>query len=115
MKMRRHMSIKELIQKEQEFAAYEFQLRIRADIDEDVIHHLGARKIGSVLHEDRFFIAKGKKISETDELIRVRKEDGHRLLFTYRGPVADRTARNRLVINKTVDAGEISDLHKNYR
>src|SRR3972149_1722151 len=78
------MDVKELIQKEQEFAKYEYQLKIKADIEENALHKLGARKVGTVLHEDKYFIAKGKKVSETDELVRLRKEGGEDLFFTYK-------------------------------
>jgi len=108
------MDVKELIQKEQEFAKYEYQLKIKADIEENALHKLGARKVGIVLHEDRYFIAKGKKVSETDELVRLRKEGGEDLLFTYKGPLASRKVRTRTVINKAIEEKEALDIKKNY-
>lgn len=108
------MDVKDLVQKELELAKYEFQLKIKADVKEDDIWKLGAEKKGSVLHEDRYFIPKGKQASETNELIRVRKEGDEKLLFTYKGPVANRRVRNRLVINKPIQEKEALDIKKNY-
>jgi len=108
------MNARDLIQKERKFAGYEFQLKIKADIKENDIHRLGARKLGSVLHEDKYFIPKGKRVSETNELIRLRKEGGEDILFTYKGPVANRRVRTRLVINKPIQEKETLDVKKNH-
>ena len=108
------MRIKNLIQKELEFAKYEYQLKIKADIKEADIRVLGAQKLGAVLHEDRYFIPKGKHASEVNELIRIRKEGDEDLLFTYKGPVANKKVRNRLVINKPIQENEVSIIKNDY-
>lgn len=108
------MDVKELIQKEQEFAKYEYQLKIKAEIEESELLKLGARKVGTVLHEDRYYIPKGKEVYETDELIRLRREGGEDFLFTYKGQVANKKVRTRLVINKTIEEKEALDIKRNY-
>jgi len=108
------MNVKDLIQKERKFASYEFQLKIKADITENTICKLGAKKMGSILHEDKYFIPKGKQPDEANELIRIRKEGGEDLQFTYKGPVANKKVRTRLVINRPMQENEITDVKKNY-
>jgi len=108
------MEIINLIQKELESAKYEYQLKVKADIKESEILNLGAKKLGTVLHEDRYFIPKGKSPSQVNELIRIRKEGGEGLLFTYKGPVANKKIRNRLVVDKLMQEKEISIIKKNY-
>ncbi len=103
-----------IIKNERKFAGYEFQLKIKADIDEEDVRKLGAKKLGNVLHEDKYFIFKGKQINETNELIRIRKEGGEDILFTYKGPIANKKIRNRLVINKPIQEKDISDIKKKY-
>jgi len=109
------MTVKDLIRKEQKFAYSEFQLKIKADIKGNNIHKLGAKQIGNVLHEDRYFIPKDKQVSETNELIRLRREGGEDLIFTYKGPVRSKKVRNRLVINRPIQEKEILDIKRNYK
>lgn len=109
------MSSQNLIKKEQEFSRYEFHLKFKAAISEEALQKVGAKKLGSVIHEDKYFIQKDKKINNVDELVRIRKEGSEDLMFAYKGPVANRKIRSRLVINRAIKQNEIPDITKGYR
>jgi len=49
------MEVKSLIKKELGFAKYEHQIKVKAKISESNLYRLGAKKLGSVIHEDRYF------------------------------------------------------------
>lgn len=103
-----------MIKKELGFAKYEFQLKARASVSEKDLLKLGARKLGSVIHEDKYFTRKGKLVSDSNELIRIRKEGGETLSFTYKGPIANRRVRNRLVVEKPIKEKELSGIKKEF-
>lgn len=109
------MAFEELINEELKFARYEYQIKFRADITESDLVKLGARKLGTVFHEDRFFIPQSSTIKNSDELVRIRKEGEEDLMFTYKGPVANMKMRNRLVINKQITEGEANNIRREYR
>jgi len=109
------MSLVDIIKEEMEFAKYEYQVKFKADITDTDLIRLGARKLGTVFHEDRFFIAKNENIKNSDELIRIRKEGEEDMIFTYKGPVAKQKLRNRLVVNKTINGEELAKIKEKYR
>jgi len=109
------MSLEDIIQEEFRFAGYEYQIKFKTEIAESDLIHLGARKLGTVFHEDRFFIAKSETIKSSDELVRVRKEGEEDLLFTYKGPVARQKLRNRLVVNKNITNLELKEIESSHR
>lgn len=104
-----------LIKKELEFAKAEFQLKLKTSISEEKLRHLGAQKLGKVIHEDKYYIRRGESLNESNELIRVRKEGGNDLIFTYKGPVANKKLRNRLIINKPISIEDEHRLKKDYK
>jgi predicted adenylyl cyclase CyaB len=108
------MDIKNVIQKEQEFAHYEFSIKIKSNIAEEDILKLGAQRLGTVIHEDKYFIPKGKKISEVTDLVRVRKEGGEILLFTYKRPILGGRIRGSLATTKSIQEKDVADIKKEY-
>ena len=108
------MDIKELIRKELKFAEREFQLKLKATIPEEEIIRLGAKRLGSVIHEDKFYVKRGCHISGSNELVRIRKAGGEDLIFTYRGPVAHRKIRNQLIVNRKITKKELEELLEDY-
>ncbi|MFT4261605.1 MAG: CYTH domain-containing protein [Candidatus Woesearchaeota archaeon] len=74
---------KSLYEEELNNSNYEFQFKIKSSVDPKKIYDLGAKKIGSIIQEDKYFVQKLKHVSESDELIRIRKEGGEDFLFTY--------------------------------
>lgn len=109
------MAFEELINEELKFARYEYQIKFRITIQESELIKLGARKLGTVFHEDRYFIPHGVALKSSNELIRIRKEGEEDLLFTYKGPVANLRMRNRLVVDKQVSEEDVSDVVKKYK
>ncbi len=100
---------------EQGFVSDEHQLKVRADVSEEALLALGARKLASAYHEDVYFVPRDTHIKKSDELIRLRKDGDEDLLFTYKGPVAARNMRNRLVISKPVSTQDARVIHADYR
>lgn len=105
----------ELINEELKYARYEYQIKFKVDMGESEILKLNARKLGTVFHEDRFFIPRDAVLKNSNELIRIRKEGNEDLMFTYKGPVANLKIRNRLVVNKTINEQEATDIANKYR
>ena len=105
---------KKLVKKECKFAGYELQLKVKVDVSEDAIRKLGAKRLGNVLHEDKYFIPKGEQVNGAQALVRIRKEGGENLLFTYKGPVAKGKTRNRLVINRPINEKDALRMTQNY-
>ena len=54
----------ELTRKEQVFAGYRLQVRIRSNISEKAIHELGAKRLGTVHHEDKYFIPRDQSLND---------------------------------------------------
>ena len=113
------MKVKDVIQKEKKYARHEYQLKIKADkIRENDILKLGAQKLGSLVHEDTYFIPSDKSVDETKELIRVRKVGGEELLFTYKGPVVNLGSGKivkRLVIDREIREKHIAEIKSEYK
>jgi predicted adenylyl cyclase CyaB len=108
------MNIKDLIKKEQRFSRLEYQIKVKADVSEEDVRKLGARELGSVLHEDKYFLPKGIPLEKTGELIRIRKEGGENHLSVFRGMVAHEHMRTRLVLTKHVTDKDIATLAQTY-
>jgi vacuolar iron transporter family protein len=108
------MNIKDLIKKEQKFARYEYQIKVKADVSEEDVRKLGARELGSVLHEDTYFLPKGIPLDKVGELIRIRKECGENHLSVFRGMVANEHMRTRLVLTKHVSEKDVVTLTKTH-
>ena len=109
------MAFEELINEELKYARYEYQIKFKTNIQESELIKLGAKKLGTVFHEDQFFIPKDLTVKSSDELIRIRKEGDEDLLFTYKGPVANLRMRNRLVVNKQITESDAENIAKNYK
>lgn len=105
----------ELTRKEQVFAGYRLQVRIRSDISENVIHELGAKRLGTVHHEDKYFIPRDQSLDDAHKLIRIRKEAGKDILFTYEGAVADKDNRTILRTSEIVHRPQVINIKKSCR
>lgn len=109
------MAFEELINEELKYARYEYQIKFKTSVTEAQLIKFGARKLGTVFHEDRYFIPRQTAIRNSDELVRIRKEGEEDLLFTYKGPLANLRMRNRLVVNKQILQKEADEISKNYQ
>lgn len=108
------MDAKEIIADELRAAGYEVQIKFRATLPESSLLALRARKVGTVTHEDRFFVRRGTRYDEAKELVRLRREGEDDLLFTFKGPVANRKLRNRLVVHKIAAPADVAAIRKSY-
>jgi vacuolar iron transporter family protein len=102
------MAKKKILQKEIKSSKYEFQLKVKANIKESDLYKLGANKLGTIIQEDKYFIPKLKTVSETDELIRIRKEGGEDLLFTYFPSNKLKDSEKYKIINKKIRKSEVA-------
>lgn len=105
---------KQLLAEERKYASYEYQIKFKTTISESRLIALGVRKIGTVFHEDQFFIPKSQTLRDSDELVRIRKEDGNDILFVYQGPVAHLRKRNRLVKDRLITNDEAERIREEY-
>ncbi len=93
---------------------YEYQLKIKSDLTDEDIINIGAKKIGSIIHEDRYYTKKNIALSHLNELIRIRKDDHDELVFTYKGPIANKKIRIRPILNKSILESELKEIKKKY-
>ncbi|MBS3142427.1 CYTH domain-containing protein [Candidatus Woesearchaeota archaeon] len=92
----------------------EYQLKLKAHVHEERLIAMGARKLGSVIQEDVYYVPKGESVRRVKELVRIRKEGSENFLFTYKGPVANRRIRTRLVVHKSAKEKEIETIMHGY-
>lgn len=71
--------------KEEARGIEEMQLKFRVTIDAEKLRKLGAERIGSVTQVDTYCNPKDRNLRDTDEVLRVREEDGH-IVVSYKGP-----------------------------
>ena len=93
------MEIKELIEKEKKFAKFEYHVKIKAEIEDEQLHSIGAKEIGTVVHEDRYYHAHNK-------IIRIRKEGEGNLTFTY---------KDKDVISKKIGDKDVAEICKGHK
>ena len=113
------MNVKALVKKEEKISFYEFQLKIKADINTRDILKLGAKQLGCVIHEDSYLILKGREITEDDEFMRIRREGGENLIFIYKKKTAHKKAEKKMsikkVIKKPIGEKEVDEIMRDYR
>lgn len=113
------MNVKSLIKKEEKISFYEFQLKIKAKVEQKDILRLGAKQLGSVIHEDTYLILKGREITEDDEFMRIRRESGENLIFIYKKKTSHKKIEKRMsikkVIKKPIEEKEVEEIMKDYR
>jgi adenylate cyclase class 2 len=74
----------------------EVEVKVRAPLD-DVqkrLHELGAERVGEKKQVDTYFSAPHRDFAETDEALRVRRENGEAYM-TYKGPKHDEETKTR--------------------
>jgi len=106
--------LKDLVSAELKFAKYEFQLKAKGSVDEERLRAMGAKLLGTVSHEDKYYVPKGVAVTDSKELVRVRKEGSGHIMFTYKGPVKERRVRTRLVLSKPMDKRAIDAFLRDY-
>lgn len=105
----------DLTSTEQVIAGYRHQVKIRSNISENAIHELGAKRLGTVHHEDKYFIPRDQSFNNAHKLIRIRKEADKEILFIYEGAVADRGIRNKLTNSEVIQRQQVMNIKKSCR
>jgi len=113
------MNVKELIKEEQKFSFYEYQVKIKGSVTSSALRKLGAKELGSVIHEDIHLAERGKDLGESKDYIRIRKEGGEKLIFVYKGHVGKRKLGKRLIVKKVIKKPimekEMKEIMRNYK
>jgi uridine kinase len=74
---------------------HEMQIKFKAeDLDEEKLRRLGAERLGFTSQVDNYYNPHDRNLAATDEMLRIRRESGHRIL-TYKGPRIDSQFRTR--------------------
>jgi|GEM_PF-651446 len=103
------MELKKLFDFHADKAHYEKHVKVKCGIDESKLLSLGAKKVGTFVHEDRYFV---RKNSADDELVRIRDDGTERLLFTYKKPLRE---KRRLVVSKKLLPDEEKNIARAYK
>lgn len=106
------MDVKELIEKEMKFAEYGCQVKIKAEIAEQDLLHLGAKQMGTTMHEDKYYAPKGDHAVEN--LVRIRKEGDEKMVFTFRRERKEGKLRNQVLVNKIIGETEQQEIAAQY-
>lgn len=93
------MEIKELIKKEKKFAKFEYHVKIKAEVEDEQLHLIGAKEIGTVMHEDKYYFAHNK-------IIRIRNGGEGGLTFTY---------KDKDVISKKISDKDVAEICKGHK
>lgn len=93
---------------------YEVEVKVPADHDavRERLTALDAEDRGTVVQEDTYYDAPHRDFAETDEAVRIRREedaDGERVEITYKGPKVDEHSKTREEIEVGVESGEDID------
>ncbi len=74
--------------------AYEVQLKFKAQPDSELLRKQGAEQLSSTTQTDRYYSPNGRNLSDSGEMLRIRREN-NRLFLTYKGPFVDSGFRKR--------------------
>ncbi len=102
--------IAEKILSQIETAQYEQHIKVRGNISEEKLYGLGAKKIGSFVHEDIYYTPKKSSSLDPFELYRIRTDSSENTLFTYKKTLDSH--KHKLVFSSIVSKKEISEIKK---
>jgi predicted adenylyl cyclase CyaB len=111
-------SIKGLINEAQKFADAELQIKLKCSISDAKLREIKAIRLGTVNHEDIYFIKKNETVRDSSELIRVRKEGAEEMIFTFKGPISKLGGNKlvkRIILDRKLNKEHILDIKKNYK
>ncbi|MDZ7687308.1 MAG: class IV adenylate cyclase [Halobacteriales archaeon] len=85
----------------------EVEVKVRASHDEveESLDALGAERVTQKTQNDTYFTAPHRDFAQTDEALRVRREDGEAFV-TYKGPKLDNETKTREEHETRVGSGE---------
>jgi adenylate cyclase class 2 len=90
---------------------YEVELKVRAShrAVRERLDALGAEGLGTVTQTDTYYDAPHRDFAETDEALRIRREehpDGSATRLTYKGPLVEAASKTRREAETAVDDAE---------
>jgi adenylate cyclase class 2 len=93
---------------------YEVEVKVPADHGavRERLADCRAKTLGAVVQEDTYYDAPHRDFAETDEAVRIRREDdadGERVEITYKGPKVDARSKTREEIEVGVESGDDLD------
>ncbi|MFB6101300.1 MAG: class IV adenylate cyclase [Haloplanus sp.] len=92
---------------------YEVELKVRATHDavRERLSELGAEHTDTVRQVDTYYDAPHRDFAETDEALRLRREerDGTATRITYKGPLVEAASKTRREVETGVDDGDRMD------
>jgi adenylate cyclase class 2 len=94
---------------------YEVEVKVPADHEavRDRLAELGADSVNEVTQEDTYYDAPHREFAETDEALRVRREDpteGDAFAeLTYKGPLVEAESKTRREVETVVEDDEAAD------
>ncbi len=101
-----------IFEREKDLLKYEFQLKFKVkNISEEDILSIGAKRLGSVFHEDTYFVPKS---GFEEEYFRIRKEGEELLLFTYKKFIRAGKIKVRKIVNKLLSEKDYEKFKKDF-
>ncbi|GAB3317900.1 class IV adenylate cyclase [Haloplanus rallus] len=93
---------------------YEVELKVRASHEavRERLSALGAERVGRVRQVDTYYDAPHRDFAETDEALRIRREeadDGSTTRITYKGPLVEAASKTRREVETGVDDADRLD------
>jgi len=94
---------------------YEVELKVRADHEpvRERLHERGAEPLGFVDQVDTYYDHPGRSFADTDEALRVRREDPDdgdaRTRLTYKGPLVESASKTRQEVETGVSDADALD------
>lgn len=73
---------------------HEIQLKFKVKTNAETLRKIGAERLSSTTQIDNYYNPRDRSLIETGEILRIRKEDDHRIL-TYKGPKVESRFRKR--------------------
>lgn len=73
---------------------HEIQVKFAGDVDETMLRNAGADRLNVTTQVDYYYNPKDRNLIDTDEILRIRDENGHKVL-TYKGPKTESEYRVR--------------------
>lgn len=86
----------------QRAGTHEVQLKFHGTIDSEVLRKVHAEKLSTTVQADHYYNPRDRNLTETEELLRIRDENGAKLL-SYKGPKTESPFRKRPKFEFTID------------
>lgn len=104
--------LKNVLREDVSYTGKEFAVKLRADIKEDDLLNIGAKRTGSTIQNDKYYISENDKPKDAEETVRVRKEGSGDTTLTYKGPKSsdEDKLRKRCIVESSINNGQIKEV-----